>query len=140
MLSSVYLHAEFLFFQQQLEDFLFLGFAVFSSSLSMIQQHEEFSRPRKLLITAAAHPTPTFTWIASAGQLRLQAPHSIQASLFTIVAQSCTRLQTARGQTCVHIPHPTHLSASSSSVTTFSKYMSSPILSPKQKNVTQSGM
>jgi hypothetical protein len=34
------------------------------------------------LMTAAAQPTPTCTDTASVGQFRLQAPHSMQASLF----------------------------------------------------------
>jgi hypothetical protein len=34
------------------------------------------------LMTAAAQPTPDWTEMASKGQLRLQAPHSMQASRF----------------------------------------------------------
>jgi hypothetical protein len=37
---------------------------------------------------AAAHPTPLSTSIATVGQFRKQAPHSMQASFFTNIAAS----------------------------------------------------
>jgi len=46
------------------------------------QQHSPPSRPSRELMTAVAQPTPVFTKMAPKGQLRLQAPHSIQASRF----------------------------------------------------------
>jgi hypothetical protein len=47
-----------------------------------MQQHEAFLRPKAALMTAAAHPTPESTLIASAAQFFAQAPHSMQASRF----------------------------------------------------------
>jgi hypothetical protein len=60
------------------------------------------------LMTAAAQPTPERTPRASAGQFLAQAPHSMQASLFTISIFPLVRLKTAWGQTKRHIPHPMH--------------------------------
>jgi hypothetical protein len=50
----------------------------------MTQQQESPFRPRAELITAAAQPTPAWTDIASKGQFRAQAPHSMQASRLAI--------------------------------------------------------
>jgi len=72
---------------QQQEDFWFPGFEgspVFLGSIT--QQQESPVRPRAELITAAAQPTPASTAIASKGQFRAQAPHSIQASRLAIRA------------------------------------------------------
>jgi hypothetical protein len=51
---------------------------------SILQQFRPFF-PSMELMTAAAQPTPDWTEMASKGQLRLQAPHSMQASRFWIL-------------------------------------------------------
>jgi len=61
-------------------------------------------------ITAAAQPTPDCTEIASNGQFRLQAPHSMHASRFRISACLVFILNTSWGQTSRHIPQPVHFS------------------------------
>jgi hypothetical protein len=87
----------------------------------MTQQQEALSRPKAVLMTAAAQPTPASTVTASVGQFLAQAPHSMQASRCSIFAWLSFMLKTAWGQTTRHIPHPTHFSSSSSKVTTFGK-------------------
>jgi hypothetical protein len=83
-----------------------------------VQQAEEFLRFSIELITAAAQPTPGRTLKASVGQLREQAPHSIQASRFAISIFPFVKLKTAWGQTSKHVPQPIHFSSSSFKVTT----------------------
>jgi hypothetical protein len=71
-------------------------------------------------MTAAAHPTPDCTKIAAVGQFRLQAPHSMQASRFLILARPEPFMAiTAWGHTSMHRPQPIHLSSWIFSVTTF---------------------
>jgi len=53
---------------------------------------------------AQAQPTPLSTSIAPAGQLRMQAPHSMQASGLTSLAASSPAAKTPCGQTALHIP------------------------------------
>jgi hypothetical protein len=74
--------------------------------------------PSAVLITATAHPAPTSTLMAAAGQFILQAPHSMQLSLLMIFALRELIAKTSCGHTSVHIPHPIHLSVSSFKVTT----------------------
>jgi hypothetical protein len=57
-------------------------------------------------MTAAAQPTPACTVKASVGQFMAQAPHSMQASLFAIRTRPLFMLNTAWGQTTIHIPQP----------------------------------
>ena len=84
---------------------------------SMLQQ-EAFLLPSRELITAVAQPTPDFTLSASTGQLREQAPHSMQASRSAMSIFPLVRLRTAWGQTRRQVPQPVHFSRSSFSVTT----------------------
>ena len=82
------------------------------------------------MIIAVAQPTPDLTSIASAAQLSAQAPHSIHASLSTMIAFPSIS-KTACGQTIAHKPHPVHLSASNFNVTTLLRYLSARILSSR---------
>jgi hypothetical protein len=61
----------------------------------MLQQHEIPDLPSIELMTAAAHPTPAFTFNACEGQLRAQAPHSMQASRASIRTRLPFILKTA---------------------------------------------
>lgn len=88
------------------------------SRASITQQQDERSRPKTVFMTAAAQPTSACTVMASVGQLRAQAPHSMHASRFSIWAFPLFMPRTACGQTRRHIPQATHFSGSSSSVTT----------------------
>jgi hypothetical protein len=92
--------------QQQAADFL----SEVEHPDSVIQQQAASVRPSMALITAAAHPTPALTVTASKGQFRLQAPHSMQASRFWISTCRVFILNTACGQTSMHIPQPVHFS------------------------------
>jgi hypothetical protein len=75
--------------------------------------------PSMEFMTAAAQPTPACTDNAPVGQLRLHAPHSMQASLFLIHTRPMSFIAiTAWGQTSVHMPQPMHFSSLRSSVTT----------------------
>jgi hypothetical protein len=71
----------------------------------------------------AAHPTPDLTVTAPVEQFMAQAPHSIQKSLFVMNAFFSFIVNTAWGQTMVHIAQPLHFSRSSCSVITFFKYV-----------------
>ena len=53
---------------------------------------------------AVAHPTPLSTFMAPLGQLRWQAPHSIQASALARMAYFFPSLNTPCGQTMLHMP------------------------------------
>jgi hypothetical protein len=99
-------------FQQQL-----LPCWDFSGSIT--QQQAESVRPRKELMTAAAHPTPVLTKMASAGQFFAHAPHSMQASLAMMLACFLFMANTAWGHTIMHTPHLTHLFSSNLKDTTF---------------------
>ena len=71
------------------------------------------SFPRKAaLIIAQAHPTPLCTSIACTGQLRAQAPHSIQASGRVRFTCSFPSVKTPLGQTCVQRLQLMHRSGS----------------------------
>jgi hypothetical protein len=72
--------------------------------------------PRRI---APAHPTPTFTSIAFAGQFILQAPHSMQDPRSVTSAFLFFMEKTECGQTSTHVPQPVHLPASNFSVTPF---------------------
>jgi hypothetical protein len=89
-----------------------------ASFLSITQQQAELSRPKAEFITAAAQPTPASTLKAAGGQFWAQAPHSMQASRFSIRALPLSSKITAWGHTTVHVPHPTHFSWSKAKVTT----------------------
>jgi len=94
-----------------------------ASSESIVQQQAVLSRPSMVLMTAAAQPTPDMTERASVGQLRLQAPHSIQASRFWISTRPTPfSLRTAWGHTCIHIPQAMHFPSFNCRVTTFLRY------------------
>lgn len=56
---------------------------------------------RAALIIAHAHPTPLCTSIARTGQLRAQAPHSMQEAGSTRSTWSFPSAKTACGHTCV---------------------------------------
>ena len=79
-------------------------------------------------MTAATHPTPALTFIASVGQFSWQAPHSIHASRSIIFAFLFLMVKTVWGHTSAHRLHPIHLSISSSKVATFFRYRSLVIL------------
>jgi hypothetical protein len=85
---------------------------------STMQPQEAFCLFSIPLITAAAHPTPASTDTAPKGQLRLQAPHSMQASRFLIRTRFSSIAITSWGQTSKHMPQPVHLSVSTLKVTT----------------------
>jgi hypothetical protein len=85
----------------------------------MTQQQDSSVRPRNELMTAAAQPTPVFTYMASAGQFFAQAPHSMQASRLLMLTIFSFILNTAWGHTVMHIPHPMHLFSSSVKDVTF---------------------
>jgi hypothetical protein len=72
------------------------------------QQPPEPFLPSMLLRTAVAHPTPTRTEIASEGQLRAHAPHSMQESLSEMDAFPSSFSNTLRAQTTAHMPQPEH--------------------------------
>jgi hypothetical protein len=91
-------------------------------SWTVMSQHEEL-RPRALWMTAWAQPTPACTVIASSGQLREQALHSMHASRSVILAKPLSMAKTPWGQTTAHIPHPVHFSSKSSRVATPLKYL-----------------
>jgi hypothetical protein len=84
---------------------------------SILQQSRPFL-PSMELMTAAAQPTPGWTEMASKEQLRLQAPHSMQASRFWILTWVRFISSTLCGQTSRHIPQPVHFSLSSFRETT----------------------
>jgi hypothetical protein len=65
----------------------------------MMQQQEELLRPSAAFITAAAQPTPALTSMASVGQLREQAPHSMHESRLSIRTLPFSLASTACGQT-----------------------------------------
>ncbi len=69
-------------------------------------------------MTACAQPTPAATEIASVGQLREHAPHSMQASRSATLALSSRSSNTAWGHTSRHRPHPVHLPASMATLET----------------------
>ena len=73
---------------------------------STMQQQAPFCRFSIPLITAAAHPTPVSTDTAPTGQLRLHAPHSMQASRFRIRTRFSAISSTPWGQTSRHMPQP----------------------------------
>jgi hypothetical protein len=60
-----------------------------------MEQQDSFFLPSMELITAAAQPTPGRTLKASAGQFLAQAPHSMQASRFTMSTLLLVKLKTA---------------------------------------------
>ena len=73
-------------------------------------------------MTAVAHPTPVVTLKAPVGQLRWQAPHSRQASRFSISTEPFAAESTSLGQTERHMWQPIHFVLSSCRVTTFLRY------------------
>jgi hypothetical protein len=99
----------------------FLPAPVQQSELSEQQPPLAPSLPRMM---PAAQPTPALTRIASTGQFRAHAPHSMQASRSATRAVPSSTENTACGQTAVHIPQPMHLPTSRSSVVTPDKYLS----------------
>jgi len=68
---------------------------------------------------AAAQPTPTDTAKAEAGQLRAQAPHSMQSPLSRIAAFPPLISKTAWGQTSTQAPQPVQAPSSSFKVSPF---------------------
>jgi hypothetical protein len=80
------------------------------------------------VMTPAAHPTPDLTVIALVGQFMVQAPHSIQRSLLRMNAFFSFIINTAWGQTMVHIAQPLHFSLSNCNVATSFKYFNSAII------------
>jgi hypothetical protein len=77
------------------------------------------SLPRSAaLIIAQAHPTPLCTVIACTGQLRAQAPHSMQETGAASTAVSLPGMKTPCGQTLLHIPQLMQRSGSYRSVFT----------------------
>jgi len=86
-------------------------------------QSQVGSVPLKIpLMIPAAQPTPDLTVMACSLQFFSQAPHSMQRSLFMIIAFLLTISNTLCGQTMVHIMQPLHFEGSSSSVTTSLRY------------------
>ena len=88
---------------------------------SLGQSHVGSVPVRAPLIMPAAHPTPAWTVMASAGQFWLQAPHSMHRFLSVITAFLFFIWNTRCGQTIVHILQPIHFSISNASVVTFSR-------------------
>jgi hypothetical protein len=70
---------------------------------------------------AAAQPTPAFTMIAPAAQLRAHAPHSMHADRSTIRDLPPLISKTACGQTSMHCRQPVHFAWSSERVSPFFK-------------------
>lgn len=101
-----------------------------------MQSHVDLVPPKVAIITPVAQPTPDLTLIASTGQLRLHAPHSIQASRSTILALALSITKTPCGQTSVHLPQPIHLAVLNSSVTTFFKYRNLAIVGSRRLHKT----
>ncbi len=111
-------------------------FITVSQKLKGNQQQEELSEQSHVgseflsnpLIMPDAQPTPALTEMASPGQLSAQAPHSIQRSRPTICALSPRILNTARGHTTAHKPHPVHFDSVYCNVTTSGRYRKSFII------------
>jgi hypothetical protein len=93
-----------------------------------------------LLMTAVAQPTPVSTNMASTGQLRAHAPHSMQKSRSDTAAFLPETVKTPLGQTVSHIPQPVHFSESSSSETTFLRYTSFPTLYSRTQKGDEKGL
>jgi len=83
----------------------------------MVQQQSPCF-PNDPMMIPEAHPTPARTVIAPAGQLRAQAPHSMQASRSVILALPSFIAKIAWGQTATHMPQPIQPATSSLSVVT----------------------
>lgn len=73
-------------------------------------------------MTAAAHPTPDLTWIASKSQFFAHAPHSMHLAEFTGTAFRFSMMKTSWGQTSMHLPQPVHFSALKVNVSESLKY------------------
>ena len=74
------------------------------------------------IMNAVAQPTPESTLSAETGQFPEHAPHSMHAFRSTIFALPLSSANTPCGQTSRQRPHPTHVSRSNCSDTTFLRY------------------
>jgi hypothetical protein len=82
--------------------------------MSFYQQDVEHPHVGSVLLknpvmTAAAHPTPVFTLMASVLQFCMQAPHSMHLSKLTLLIFLLYSCNTLRGQTKAQSPQPVHL-------------------------------
>jgi hypothetical protein len=77
------------------------------------QSQDAFALPLKAdPITAAAHPGPASTFMASNAQFMAQAPHSIHFSFAVIFAFLFSILNILCGHTVSHMPQPVHFFSS----------------------------
>lgn len=77
---------------------------------SLLQSQEGGPPLMRLLMIAAAQPTPVFTAIAPNSQFKAQAPHSMHKSLSVTTARLSRISNTPCGQTSAHRLQPVHFS------------------------------
>ena len=92
--------------------------------LAKLEAEEVRAARGKLKIFFGASPGvgKTYAMLVAAGQLRAQAPHSMQRSLSVTAARLSCITKTPRGQTSAHRPQPAHLSGEYARVVTFARY------------------